>query len=137
MVLDEAHNWMNARSWKEGGRERVVKFATQHRKIGWNMYVITQDAEMIDKQVRNLFEYHVHLKNLRRFKVLGIPIFPFNLFMAVTQWAHAQRAIVSRESYRLHRKVARLYDTMATSHGLDDDPALLIMLPVVPDGPPS
>lgn len=134
-VLDEAHNWMNARAWNEGGRMDVVRWFTQHRKLGFDVYLITQDALNIDRQVRDLFEYHVRLKNLRKFKVGGIPLFPMNLFLAVWGWHDGAKSIVRRQMYLLNG-TARLYDSMALSHGADQlDPADVIALPLPAPAP--
>jgi hypothetical protein len=121
MILDEAHNWMNSRNWRDGDRDVIVRFFTQHRKLGWDVYLISQDENNLDRQVRTLYEYLVKLRNLRRYKVLGIPIVPFNFFLAIWTWNDRSGSIVKRQGRRLRRKIARLYDTMATSHGLDDD----------------
>jgi zona occludens toxin len=122
MVLDEAHYWLNARNWSSGDREAVVTFFTQHRKLGWKVFLVVQDAEMIDKQVRSLIEYHVHLRNLKKAKVLFglLPASPVNLFLAVWTWHGIRGKPVKRELYRLswHR---RLYDTFQTHHGLEAD----------------
>src|SRR5262249_12299095 len=96
-----------------------------------------QDAEMIDKQVRALIEYHVHLRNLRRAKVplLGIPFAPVNLFLALWTWHGTQRSVVRRELYRLgwYRK---LYDTHPLHGGLEgDDADGAVWLPRLPAGP--
>jgi hypothetical protein len=118
MILDEAHNWMNARSWSESDRQEIVRFFSQHRKLGWDVLLIAQHPEMIDKQVRNLVEYNVGIRNLRKARVAGIPISPVNLFFAVWTWhGTAKRVVVKREFMRLTWR-RKLYDTNATSHGL-------------------
>lgn len=142
MVLDEAHNWVNSRTWDtdETGQGRskgeatmrrlkVVRFFTQHRKLGWDVFLITQSAEAVDAQIRRLFEYHVTLRNLRRFKVVGIPVMPFNFFLALWGWNDAGGSIVKRQAFRLNRRIARLYDSLALSHGLEDDELAPILLP--------
>ena len=86
MVLDEAHQWMNARLWSQGDRMEVIRWFTQHRKLGWDVFLISQDVENIDRQVRSLGEYVVTLRNLRRAKWAGIPMSPVNLFLAVWRW---------------------------------------------------
>lgn len=134
MVLDEAHNWMNSRLWKDSDRLDVVRFFTQHRKLGWDVYLITQDANNIDRQVRTLFEYHVTLRNLRRMKLAGIPVSPVNLFLAIWKWNGAGGAITRREAYRLN-STAKLYDTLAVSHGLEDDETEAIWLPLDSSAP--
>lgn len=120
MVLDEAHNWMNARSWSAGDRDEIVRFFTQHRKLGWNVLLIAQDAEMIDKQVRRNFEYHTQLRNLKKARYAGVPISPINMFLAVTTWHAATRVVVKREVFPLSWR-KNLYDTNATFGGLEGE----------------
>jgi hypothetical protein len=122
MVLDEAHNWMNARSWSAKDRDEIVRFFTQHRKLGWDVLLIAQDAEMLDKQVRRNFEYHVHLRNLRKARFAGLPLSPVNLFLAITTWHAATRVVVKREVFPLSWR-KRLYNTNATFGGLVGDAA--------------
>ncbi len=85
------------------------------------MYLITQDAAQLDTQVRRNFEFQTHLKNMRRLRIpiLGVPIFPVNLFVAITVWHDAQASRVGTESYFLNKRLARCYSTTDTSHGLD------------------
>lgn len=138
MVLDEGHNWMNARSWSAEDRKEIVRFFSQHRKLGWDVLLIAQHPEMIDKQVRNLVEYNVYLRNLKKARWMGLPISPVNLFLAVWCWHSAQRVVVKREVFPLSWR-KRLYDSYATSHGLaggddrqsEDDK--LIWLPSAPE----
>jgi hypothetical protein len=132
MVLDEAHNWMNSRTWDADGqgggkteavhrRLKVVRFFSQHRKLGWEVHLITQDENNIDRQVRTLFEAIVRLRNLRNFRVAGIPVIPIKLFLAIWVWNDPSKSVLRRQVRRLNRRVAGMYDSMATSHGLGED----------------
>jgi Zonular occludens toxin (Zot) len=147
IVLDEAHEWLNARTWDQDEhgaglskgeairmRLRIVKFFSHHRKLGWHVYLVTQDEKRLDNQVRNNFEYHVHLKNMRRYKALGlIPIVPCHLFVAITTWHATKGDRVGIKAYRLN-KLADLYDTMASpTLRQGDDVDGLIHLPLTPD----
>ena len=117
LLLDEAHHWLNSRLWKEEDRLYILRFFSQHRKLGWDVYLIAQSIDNIDVQVRRLLEYRVSLRNVKRFKVAGLPIIPFNVFLAVWRWHAAESAIVKREAFLLNG-IAKLYDTFGTSHGL-------------------
>ncbi|MFN8131541.1 MAG: hypothetical protein U0R70_08335 [Solirubrobacteraceae bacterium] len=88
--------------------------------------------------MRTLFEYHVTLRNLRRMKVAGIPVSPVNLFLAIWKWNGAGGAVVKRQTYRLN-STAKLYDTLAVSHGLedDDDDAIWLPRPSAPSPEPA
>jgi Zonular occludens toxin (Zot) len=128
MVLDEAHGWMNARMWKDEDRLDIVRFFSQHRKLGWDVFLITQDMNNIDRQVRSLSEYHVQLRNLKRMKYLGVPLAPMDLFLAVWTWHTAGKAVVKREVYGLNG-TRKLYDTRQLLHGAAATPGDAIWLP--------
>jgi hypothetical protein len=146
MLLDEGHNWMNARSWSAEDRAEIVGFFSQHRKEGYDVDLLAQSVEMLDKQVRILFEYHVHLRNLRKARFAGLPISPINLFLAVTTWHAAKRTVVRREVFPLswHKNI---YDSMesfatrVTGDQEDDDtiwlPRSLAELSSEPDARPA
>jgi hypothetical protein len=135
-VLDEAHQWLNARTWDadetgqtstkaEAVRRRldIIKFFATHRHFGWKIVLITQDEANLDRQVRGLFEVMTHLKNLRRYKVLGLfPIVPFNVFVAVTHWHDNDKSRLGVETYLLNKKLARCYDTFGAARDLEDAP---------------
>lgn len=136
-IIDEAHMFMNARSWKDEGRMDIVGWASASRKLGFDVYLITQDLQSLDRQVRDRLTYHVSLRNLKQFKVMGIPIFPFNFFLAIWQYHAASKAIVKREAYRLGW-ARKLYDTMATGGlGMVDEPTDPIRLPERPSSEPT
>jgi hypothetical protein len=126
MILDEAHEWLNARMWDIDhtgekldrdtavqNRLRVVKFFALHRKLGWDVFLITQSEKRLDNQVRDNFEFHTKLKNMHKFKVWGLfPVVPFNWFWAITWWHASGGERVGIQSYLL-TKLADCYDTMA------------------------
>jgi hypothetical protein len=114
VILDESHRWMNARSWSREGREELLEFFALARKLGMEIYLIAQRAENLDVQVRELFEDHIQLVNLRRSaRLLGIPIIPFNFFIAGWRNHAYPDEVVKTERYKLGWE-KDLYDTMDT-----------------------
>jgi hypothetical protein len=132
VLLDEAHRWMNARSWSREGREELLEFFALARKRGMVVYLIAQRAENLDVQVRELFEDHIRLNNLRRSaRLMGIPVIPFNYFIAGWRNHAYPDEVIKTERYRLGWEKA-LYDTMDTAsftEGSDDGAALYLPLP--------
>jgi hypothetical protein len=58
LILDELGSWLNSRAYQDPGRAGVIEWMIHARKLGWDVYLIVQDAGMIDKQVREaLVEY--------------------------------------------------------------------------------
>lgn len=137
MVLDEVHEDLNARMWDtKVGMSRdeatafrldLVKFFARHRHMGFDVLLISQDEQNVDRQVRALHGQLTVLKNLRRFQIAGVHPIPVNLFLAVTLWNDKARTVLRRQVYGLDRTVASLYDTHAL--GSADVPSDVIWLP--------
>lgn len=78
IILDEAQLLFNARDFSQKGRMGWISFFTQHRKLGFNIILVTQFDKMIDKQIRSLIEVQ-----RKCFKVNNFSFFwalPFSLF---------------------------------------------------------
>lgn len=60
LVLDELGSWLNSRSFATPERALLLDWLIHARKKGWDVYLIVQNVDMIDKQVRiGLAEYMV------------------------------------------------------------------------------
>lgn len=70
LVLDELGASMNSRQWSDKDRQEVIKFLLHTRKLGWDVILIIQHVDMLDKQIRNaLVEHLVVCRRLDRVKV--------------------------------------------------------------------
>lgn len=70
LILDELGTWLNARSFQDKSRAAVIDWLIHARKHGWDVFLIVQDATMIDKQVREaLIEYQCRCMNLSRVRI--------------------------------------------------------------------
>lgn len=73
LIIDEAARWLNSRDWVDKNRKEVIDWLLHSRKLGWDVILIAQTHEMIDKQVRSgLMEYHTVCRRLDRVKFLGV-----------------------------------------------------------------
>lgn len=70
LVIDEAQLVFNAREWQKN--KNWIGFFTQHRKMGFQIILIAQSREMIDKQIRALFEYEYKHRVLMNAGIIGI-----------------------------------------------------------------
>jgi len=59
LVLDEAGMFLSSRGWNEQGRAEFVVWLRNARKKGWDVFLIVQDVESLDKQVRLALEEHL------------------------------------------------------------------------------
>lgn len=71
VVLDECQELLNNRTWARKDRPEWVSFFREHRKYGFDVYLISQDDKVIDKQVRNVLEYKVQHRSVRNYKTAG------------------------------------------------------------------
>lgn len=144
-VLDEAHEWLNNRAWRERMERAAAKYANKHgvtigeaknylaaeggddvtnwfaihRHLGWEqVYLVTQHFDSIDKQVRDRVEFQMNLRNLKNAKIAGVPLVPVNFFQATTVWLGGPKTkmhVASRRYYGLDDR-KRLYDTHGRRH---------------------
>lgn len=70
LILDELGTWLNSRSFQDKSRAGLLDWLIHARKKGWDVYLIVQDAGMIDKQVREaLIEYQCVCMRMDKVKI--------------------------------------------------------------------
>lgn len=70
LILDELGTWLNSRSFQDKSRAGLLDWLIHARKHGWDVYLIVQDASMIDKQVREaLIEYQVKCMRMDKVRI--------------------------------------------------------------------
>lgn len=57
IVIDEVHKHFNARAWQSKENLEMADWASTHRHDGYDLVLITQDIEKVEKQVRSLTEW--------------------------------------------------------------------------------
>ena len=67
IVIDEAHNYFNARDWQTEENRAVVRWAEEHRHQGYDVVFITTNASKIDKQVRSVVEWTYRFRKMNFF----------------------------------------------------------------------
>lgn len=112
LYLDEAQLLFNSRDWTKN--KGFIEFFTQHRKLGWDVFLVTHTLDMIDKQIRGLIEYETRFRNLQKVKAFGfIPLSFKPRFLAITRYAGISAGagnIAKRRFYTLG-PYKDLYDT--------------------------
>lgn len=121
LVVDEAGLRNNTKTWKERGDKAKEETGDQlaelewfvhMRKLGWTCLMLTQDSDMVDKQVRGTTSNEIHLRNLQKVKLplVGKPVSRKPFFIAVNYYHEGKSKMINgRESYRLDKKLARHY----------------------------
>lgn len=116
LYIDECQLMFNSREWQSKGRREWLSFFTQHRKFGYDIFLVAQFDKMIDRQIRSLIEYEVIHRKVKNFGKFG---FFFNLaaggnlFAAVTVW-YPLKEKTSCRFYKGRKFLFNLYDTWNT-----------------------
>ena len=71
LVLDECQELFNSRSWNRKDRLEWCSFFRQHGKYGYNVYLISQDDKVIDKQIRSILQFEYEHRCVNNYKLLG------------------------------------------------------------------
>lgn len=114
IIIDEAATMFNARNDKMKNRDEWIKFFSQHRKLGFDVILITQNDRMLDRQIRSNIEYHYIHRKLTNFGIKGfiIKFIMHKDFVCVRQW-YTIKERIGADYFRIKKKVAASYDTFS------------------------
>lgn len=112
VVVDECQVIWNSREW-QGNHNRMdwIKFFSQHRKLGFNFIIISQNDRMIDRQIRALIEYEIRHRKVNNFKIGKL--FPFPTFASVSYWYGVNERL-GVEFFTYKKKWGKFYDSYGT-----------------------
>jgi hypothetical protein len=90
IVIDELLTSFNSRSWNDKDRLAVVSWFVQSRKLGWRVWLLSQDVDAVDKQLRETLLQEIwHCRSGKNMfsspilgKILNLAINPFIRMMA-------------------------------------------------------
>lgn len=71
LYIDECSIQFGAREWNAAGRKQWIEFFQQHRKLGYEIRLISQMDSMIDKNIRGLVEYEVKHRKVNNYGLFG------------------------------------------------------------------
>lgn len=131
VVYDEAGGIFNCREFGRKDRAEWIDFFSQHRKIGYDFVLITQNDRMLDRQIRGFIEYEVRHRKVNNFGVFSF--LPFTLFVAVEYWYSLKQRVGCYWSM-YNSGVASHYDHMRTFEGFKISPVLLKKIEVKRQG---
>jgi hypothetical protein len=53
LILDECGQFLNSRAWQAEDRQKFIEFFLQSRKYYWDVLLVVQDHNLLDKQIRD------------------------------------------------------------------------------------
>jgi zona occludens toxin len=118
LFIDECQVKFNPRDYRNKDRMDFILFFSQHRKLGYNVTLITQMDRLIDRQIRGCIEYRVKHRKVNNFGTFGMFI-PITVFAAVEYWNGINQKIGSTMIV-YKKKIAQLYDSYALFDDITD-----------------
>lgn len=71
LVLDECQKLFDKRLWARKDRLEWVEFFKEHRKYGFDVYLISQSDQAIDKHIREVFQFKIEHRSVKNYKLAG------------------------------------------------------------------
>jgi len=111
-LLDEVHLAFGARDWMNTGRA-VMYYASQHRKLGDDVIMVTQAPKNVESQFRSLAQDYTTVRNHGMEKMFFFKqpkVFSRQTFLNMPTGAQGQKPM-EKGIFRMNLKVANCYDT--------------------------
>ena len=112
LIIDECAAIFNSRSWDKGDRMEWIYFFQQHRKLGYDVILISQNDRLIDRQIRAFIETEYKHRAIKNYKTFGflLSFFLGGMFCSIEYW-YGTNLRCSAEYFLLNRRKAKIYDT--------------------------
>lgn len=115
LAIDEAADIFNTREWQEKTNEHDRKawntFFRQHRKQEYNIILVSQDKDYLDKQIRKLIDYEEKHRLINKYKFLKL--LPMQVFVVLKYWCEGTRPPMTGRDWIVWRPwVNKLYNTL-------------------------
>jgi len=113
VVIDECQVILNCRDFGRKDRNDWVQLFCQHRKLGFNFILITQNDRMLDKQVRALVEEEVKHRKLNNYGFGGmlISLTMKTWFIAISYWYGGNKLVTGSQFFAFSKKYEKIYDS--------------------------
>lgn len=119
LVIDECSLIFNSREFRSSDRNDWLKFFSLHRKLGYDVILISQMDRAIDRQIRGNIEYHYNFRRLLNFGFRGriISFLTFGRNFMFKKYWYQIREPMGVEYFRIRKKIFELYDTFSMFGG--------------------
>lgn len=115
VVIDECQIIFNCRDFGRKDRNAWVTFFAQHRKLGYNVILITQSDRMLDRQIRSLVEEEVKHRKLNNYGfggiILSLLTFGRTWFIAIYYWYGGNRLKLDQTVFPYRKRYSEVYDS--------------------------
>ena len=111
LVIDEAQRLFNSRTWNNKDRNDWITFFAEHRHLGFDIILVSQNDRMLDRQIRALIEYEFVHRKITQFGIKGklLSILVGN-FCYIKMWYPLKEKIDSN-FFRADKRLFDFYDS--------------------------
>lgn len=111
LVIDEAQRLFNSRTWNNKDRNEWITFFAEHRHLGFDIILVSQNDRMLDRQIRALIEYEFIHRKVTQFGLKGKILSVFvGTFAYVKNWYPLKEKIESA-FFRADKRLFNFYNT--------------------------
>lgn len=120
VIIDEAEIKFNSRTFSSPDRMEWIFFFANHRHFNYDFWLAAQSDRMIDRQIRDLIQTEFKCRAITGFGIEGkLVSFLFGGLFCAVPYDHASRTkFLLPQFYRLHKRKAKVYDTMHMFDGM-------------------
>lgn len=115
VIIDEAQVKFNCREMGRKDRQDWVTFFSQHRKLGFDIILITQFDRMIDRQIRAMTETEVKHRKLNNYGfgggVLTLLTLGRSWFVAIDYWYGGNRLQLGHRVFPYRKQLGNISDS--------------------------
>lgn len=120
LIIDESQRIFNSRAWNAHDRNDWITFFAEHRHLGFDIILISQNDRMLDRQIRALIEYNVIHRKMSGFGLMGKIMSLFvGQFVVVETW-YPLKEKISAGFFRGDRKLYNFYDSFEDFSAAED-----------------
>ncbi len=115
VVIDECQIILNCGDFGRMDRNAWVTFFSQHRKLGFNVILISQSDRMLDRQIRALIETEVRHRKLNNYGFGGMILSLLSLgrtwFIAIDYWYGGNKLKLGQTVFPFRKRSSEVYDS--------------------------
>ncbi|MCL2190348.1 MAG: zonular occludens toxin domain-containing protein [Defluviitaleaceae bacterium] len=110
IIIDECHRIFNPREWNRNDRKEWLTFFSEHRHLGFDIILVSQNDRQVDRQIRSQFEYEYKHRKVNNMMKLGF-LLP-TIFLIIERY-YGNNEIISKQYMFFRKKTATIYDSYA------------------------
>ena len=110
LCIDECQCKFNPREFQRKDRLPWNNFFSQHRKLGYNIILVTQTDRLLDRQIKAILEYEVKHRKINNYGIACL--LPIKTFIAIEYW-YGVRERVGSDFFVYKKRYGSFYDSFA------------------------